>query len=184
MSHQQQRRTVSSVADLAYIRAELRAIDVPNSSLPAPSYHDADGTAYVPNNYTEQEADRERFTARAFAESKRLNTGYDDAWIAQAWESYWDGIYGMCLKDNSPENIVRKNWLIDRIEALIDTPLHDEPWITELAECVNDLDALERPFCDFDRAYFGGSVSRDRCITTVRQRFPEIVTKLVDCASA
>lgn len=174
MTQHPQRRTVTAIADLAYIRAQFRAIETPNSLLPAPSYYDPVGTPYVPHYYEEQERFRERFTVRALAESERLRAGYDATWASEVWDAYWDGIYGMCLKDNSPECIVRKNWLIDRIDALIGAPLADDAWATDLAGYVDDLDAIERPFCDFDRAYFGGSVSRDRCITAVRKRFPEI----------
>jgi hypothetical protein len=36
---------------------------------------------------------------------------------------------------------------------------------------VDALDALEKPFARFDRARFDGPVSRDRCVTAVRERF-------------
>jgi hypothetical protein len=77
----------------------------------------------------------------------------------------------MCLKNNSPENIVRKNWLIDTIEEMVQAPESEGQWIDDLRAAVDELDALERQFCAFDRTYFGGSVSRDRCITAVRERF-------------
>jgi Family of unknown function (DUF6058) len=40
----------------------------------------------------------------------------------------------------------------------------------ELTAAVDALDAVERPFALFDRERFG-PVSRDRCVTTVRERF-------------
>ena len=79
----------------------------------------------------------------AAAEIERLGAGFGDAWIDEAWDAYWDGVYGVCLREPTPENIVRKAWLIDRIDAFVAV-----------------LDELEMPFCDFDRAYFGRPVSR------------------------
>ncbi len=171
MSDLQQRRTITSPTDLLYVRAQFLAIEQARTDLPAPSYYDASGAAYVPRNYLEQEADRERFLERAAAEINLLGATYDPDAMAVEWGAYWNGIYGMCLKDNSPENIVRKNWLIERIEAMVQAPRSEESWLDELRVMVDELDALERPFCDFDRTYFGGSVSRDRCITNVRERF-------------
>jgi hypothetical protein len=37
-------------------------------------------------------------------------------------------------------------------------------------QAVDELDALERPFCAFDREYFGRPVSRDTYIDGVRGR--------------
>lgn len=42
------------------------------------------------------------------------------------------------------------------------------PWIDDAWK---ELDALERPFCAFDRRYFGHPVSRDTYIDGVRRRY-------------
>jgi hypothetical protein len=74
-----------------------------------------------------------------------------------------------------PENIVRKNVLIDRIESMLAGADNSVPQRIALLRTVDELDALERPFCDFDRKYFGRPVSRDTYIDAVRRRY---VTKV------
>lgn len=133
-----------------------------------------DGQAYAPRNYEEQETDSVRFASRADREIGRLRAGYDHGWIAAAWEAYWDGIYGICLKNASPENIVRKSWLIDRISILAERAEADESLCGELRDAVDQLDLLERSFCEFDRAIAGRPLSRDTYIDAVRLRFPAI----------
>lgn len=49
-------------------------------------------------------------------------------------------------------------------------PPADDGWRHELTAAVDALDALEKPFAPFDRVRFG-PVSRDRCVTAVRERF-------------
>jgi Family of unknown function (DUF6058) len=162
-------RTVRTASDLRYIRVEFRIVESPIPDLPAPSYYDESGAAYVPHNYEDQETSRTRFFERARAEIERLGTGYDDEWIADAWTAYWDGTYGMCLKDPSPENIVRKNRLIDRIARGLALLPKNAASIHELVIDVDALDALERPFCEFDRRFFMRPVSRDTYIDDVRK---------------
>jgi len=158
----------------AYVRESFRAIQNPDSHLPAPSYYDQNGTAYVPPDYEAQESDRERFRGRARTEINTVGLAYDDAWIEDALIGYLDGVYGICLKHATPENIVRKNALIDRIAQLIEDPRRaDAAWLSELRESVDALDGLERQFCAFDRTFFGRPVSRDTYVTAVRDRFPE-----------
>lgn len=172
MTDDRHRRTITATADLTYVRANFLAIERVLEAFPAPCYYDESGTAYVPRDYLLQETDRERFERRATTEIERLGATYDAAWIADAWDAYRNGLYNICLQDGSPENIVRKNWLVDRIESLLHAPIPEQrSWVNELRKHVDELDALERHFCDFDRTYFGGSVSRDRCITSVRERF-------------
>jgi len=50
----QSRRVVTDLEDLLYVRENFRAIDNPDPNLPAPSYYDATGTAYVPRDYEKQ----------------------------------------------------------------------------------------------------------------------------------
>ena len=149
-------RLLGTESDLAYAREQFRRIQAPDPKLPAPAYWDADGYAYVPHDYEEQERDRDRFFARARNEIERLALTYDDAWIEDAWQGYWDGTYAICLKHATPENVVRKSALVDRIDSLL--------------AAIDELDELERPFCDFDRRYFGRPVSRDTHIVAPRRR--------------
>ena len=60
---------------------------------------------------------------------------------------------------------------MDTIERLTADPTpEDDEWRRELTAAVDALDALEKPFAAFDRERFG-PVSRDRCVTAVRERF-------------
>lgn len=113
--------------------------------------------------------------SHARARRYRLGAPYDSHWIDDAWKNYWDGIYGICLTSATPENIVRKNVLIDRIQAMLEDAETCAQRRIALLRAVDELDALERPFCDFDRRYFGRPVSRDVYIEAVRRRY---VTKV------
>ena len=83
------------------------------------------------------------------------------------WDDYLSGEYAVCLRSVTPETIVRKSLLVERIEGL----LADDKPSAELAAAVDELDALLRPFAPYDRIRFGGPVSRDRYVTAVRERF-------------
>jgi hypothetical protein len=145
------KRTISQPDDIAYAREQFRIIERLDPALPAPAYVDIAGNVYVPFDYEEQERDRARFAARMRAEIERIGATFDETWIGEQWDAYRGGGYSLCLRVASPENIVRKGWIMQCIDSLVD-----------------ELDALERPFCAFDRAYFGGRVSRDRYITAFR----------------
>ncbi len=165
-------RIVTQDCDLQYIRSTFLQIDCLRPGLPAPCYFDLQGRAYVPSDYLDQECDRDRFYARARRRMTDLHVAYGEEWLADIWSAYLGGIYGICLKVATPENIVRKQWLLDVIDALLATvEPHGEQWLQALAEHVNELDDLERDFCAFDRAYFGRPVSRDIYITALRKRY-------------
>lgn len=166
------RRLLTDPQDLAYARSQFRRVDAVDPSLPRPAYQDEAGGAYVPHDYEAQETDRDRFFERLAAEADRCGLSLESVSLDDEWNAYWDGGYSLCLKSASPENIARKIWLMERITASIAPPVTtDAAWVVSLENLVNELDALERPFCDFDRAYFGGPVSRDRLITAVRERY-------------
>lgn len=78
------------------------------------------------------------------------------------WQSYWAGLYGVCLRSATPENIVRKEMLLQRIDELL----------SGLRARVDDLDALEREFApSYDRLRFGRPTTRDTHITRLRNSF-------------
>jgi hypothetical protein len=77
----------------------------------------------------------------------------------------------VCLRTVTPASIVAKGELVDTSERLVGEPApEDDGRRRELTEAVDALDALEKQFAPFDRERFG-AVSRDRCITAVREDF-------------
>ena len=138
--------------------------------LPQPSYVLPDGTEMVPVDYfTLADAGRKDFARRY------LDAGGKASALAEEWEGYLSGAYGVCLKEQSPENIVRKDQLVTGIEELLAEPRpEDANWRDRLRTSVDELDRLERPFApEYDRARWGAS-SRDLCITAPRERYPEV----------
>jgi hypothetical protein len=184
---------VLSTADRAYIRenyvpltelARDRDLDVAaliaDGRLPQPSYVLDDGTEMVPRDYFALLDDAggvdalhahfvERYEVAAAREPEQLDPVEDE------WMGYLSGGYGVCLQAVTPEAIVRKCALMKRIEALVATPAPDDGrWRDDLRAAVDELDAIERPFAEYDRERFGGPVSRDRLITAVRERYPDV----------
>jgi Family of unknown function (DUF6058) len=173
-------------ADVAYVYANYLSLEqasvgrpespedvrrlMAENKLPKPSYVLPDGTEMVPADYfLLADAGLEEFTRRF------LGAGGDPAAVDEEWQGYLSGAYGVCLKEQTAENIARKEQLVALIEGLLDSPQpEDAGWRGQLRTSVDELDALERPFApDYDRARWGPS-SRDRCITGSRERFPDV----------
>lgn len=154
--------------DEAVIRAEITA-----GTRPRAAYKLADGREFFPRDYLRQCSDREEFRSRAVATAVRENITLSEAELDDEWQSYLSGVYGVCLNEATPENIVRKRLLLERIEQLIAAPReHDAGWFATLRTNVNALDALERPFSPYyDRVVFGRPPTRDSHIRDVRLRF-------------
>lgn len=178
-----------TAADIAYVRANYLTLEeacagrsetpeevrklVAEARLPQPSYVLPDGTEMVPADYFElADAGRGDFAGRFLA------AGGAPAALAEEWQGYLSGAYGVCLKKQSPENIVRKDRLVRTIEGLLAEARPQDPeWSDELRSSVEELDLLERPFApEYDRARWGPS-SRDRCITAPRERFPDVFAR-------
>ena len=184
-------------ADVAYVKTNFVSLEdlcrqhggndiavrehIERGQLPRPSYVLPDGREMVPDTYFALvdetggiERLREEFLRRchvaAAAESVELDP--EDEWVA-----YLTGEYGVCLHEVSPENIVRKAALMDRIEHLLEAPVQESSgWTAALRDAVEGLDRLERPFApDYDRLRFGSSSSRDRLITATRERYPAVL---------
>lgn len=159
---------------LAQVRDMVRS-----EQLPRPPYVLPDGTEMVPADYFDlmheggsveglQDHFLDRFTSAASEHGEPASP--EEA--MEAWADYLSGDYFVCLKRATPESIVRKGWLVDRIEQLLDVARkRDVAWRRELRSMVDELDALERPFAAYDRIRFGAPSSRDRLITAVRCRY-------------
>lgn len=179
------RPPVSAEADKRYVRQQFVDLaflcGTKNKNLAAvrdeflagtrsqPTYVFDDGAEFVASDYFEMEVNRSSFDARLRSKAEELHFALDD--LDTIWSSYLSGAWGICLIHVSPETIVEKDHLVNRIVALIERPNEDDvSWRSALLQCVDRLDELERPFCAHDRAFFG-AVSRDVFITAVRQKY-------------
>ncbi len=177
-------------ADVAYVRANYLSLEeacaareesaddvrrlIAENKLPQPSYVLPDGTEMVPADYFAiADAGREDFARRFVA------AGGDPGVVEEEWRYWLSGDYGVCLKEQTPENIARKEQLVNQVVALLESPNPgDADWRQQLRTAVDELDGLERPFApEYDRARWGPS-SRDRCITGARERFPEVFAQV------
>jgi hypothetical protein len=185
---------VFSDADVAYIRENFVTLDelladrdetpervhelIRSRVLPLPSYTLDDGIEYFPANYFTFPDSAGRPDEHEPAFWARYERAVAVAGVQHDpgdWDAYLSGVYSTCLREVTPETIVDKERLIRRIEALLQAPRPDDSgWRRSLRESVDELDELERPFCDFDRERAGGTVTRDRFITTPRQRYPDV----------
>jgi hypothetical protein len=106
---------------------------------------------------------------RAACEALRYDGDLDGAWRA-----YLAGEYGACLRDVTPEAIVQKERLVDRLTAALAAPRPDDAsWCARMRADVEALDGLEKPFASCDRTRFGAT-TRDRLITGARERFRDV----------
>jgi hypothetical protein len=177
---------VLSEEDVRYVRdgfvplVELCAeralsVDELRGSLPAATYVLEDGTQMVPRDYFRllDEAGSVGAVRREF-ERRFLASGGDPGAVEEEWAAYLSGEYGACLRNVTPETIVRKEALVREVDELLSAPEPvDAGWLSRLRAAVDDLDSLERPFAAYDRLRFGGPVSRDRCVSGPRERYPQ-----------
>jgi hypothetical protein len=141
-----------------------------------------DGTGMFPTDYLRLLEDAggverlyEHFAARHRAAS--LEAGTDPRGVDLDWDGYLRGVYGACLREVTPETIVRKNALVSSVcELLVLARPASEEWAEQLRARVSELDALEREFSpDFDRQRrFGRLPTRDLLVAGARQRFPHV----------
>lgn len=161
--------------DAAAVRAQIEA-----GLLPRPSYVLDDRSEMVPPDYfglADEAGGPDRLRDLFLARYERAAAAEPDvpADAEEEWEAYLSGEYGVCLKQVTPETIVRKAALIARIETLLAEPhVDDAEWAGALRGAVDELDALERQFAAFDRVRFGGPSSRDRLITGTRAAYPSV----------
>src|SRR5437763_12202815 len=154
---------------------ELRSL-MAARKLPEPSYVLPDGTGMFPADYFRlvDEAGGVDGLREHFAARHRAADGKD---LDQDWEMYLDGTWGICLRDVTPETIVRKNTLVSSLcELLVLAQPRYEDWRQALPEQVGDLDELERQFSPgFDRSEeIDRLPTRDLLIAAARERYPEV----------
>ena len=161
--------------DVAYVQANFMRLDpaARRAGYPGPSYVLEDGAWYVPRDYFEQEVDSGRFRERYVREAEALDLPEPLTGAKEAWEAFLTGIYGVCLREATPENIARKAAFIRDIEALCANPYPEQSqWNQALRTAVDGLDAIEREFSPvYDRVRFERPPTRDTYISAIRERF-------------
>jgi uncharacterized protein DUF6058 len=150
--------------------ADVRRLMLANR-LPLPSYVRSDGAQMVASDLfalADQAGGVDRLP-------EWFATNFDDSAKAVAeWDAYLAGQY-VCLLSVTPEQMKRKDELVDAIEAQLAEPDPDSrAWLERLHALVDDLDAIAPPFAPYDRLRFGGPVSRDRLIDETRRRYPNL----------
>jgi len=171
--------TAETVDDLAYVTATFIALEPDPSfgvTVPAATYRTPDGRAWYARDVWRLADDaggpagvRALFERRFRAACEAV--GYVGN-LAEAWASYLEGSYGACLRDVTPETIVAKERLVERLTAALAEPRPDDPaWCTRLRADVEALDGLEKRFASCDRERFGPT-TRDRLIAAPRERYP------------
>jgi hypothetical protein len=187
-----------SEADDVYIRANYMTLNelcsgraetpeqvealIEQGLLPQPSYVLDGGTAMFPADYFRlvDEAGgarklREHFAERHRAATAATRAASDD--LGQDWEGYMGGVYGVCLREVTPEAIVRKSVLVSSLcQLLVLARPRSRDWREALRAQVEELDALEREFApDYDRgAEQERPPTRDLLIKAARERYPEV----------
>jgi Family of unknown function (DUF6058) len=141
--------------DVEDARRRIASGDLP--ALPYP------GLEFVPADYFELPL------GDSFAERYRGDDLADDL------DGLMSGMYFVCLREATPENIVRKDRLVTSVRALLAEPRPDNStWCAALRSQVDELDELERPFSpDYDRQRFGRPTTRDELIAEPRRRYPD-----------
>jgi hypothetical protein len=171
-------RTLDELCDgRAESVAEIRAL-ISGGRLPRATYVLPSGEARFPPDYFALvdeaggvDALPARFRARYLAASAAPSAAAD---ADEDWAGYLTGQFGVCLRSVTPEAMAEKNRLIRRVEELVASATPDDrAWRAELRTTVDALDAIERPFTDYDRQRWG-ETSRIRHIDRVRERFPAV----------
>jgi hypothetical protein len=147
---------------------QVRRLQLANR-LPLPSYILGDGTQMVAPDLLELAQEAGGFDALPGWFAQQWESPVD---AVREWDNYVSGLY-VCLRSWRPENMRRKDELVELISAQLEQPDRDNrEWLERLHALIDELDALEPPFAPYDRVRFGGPVSRDRLITAPRRDYP------------
>lgn len=170
------RRVFTPVPDEPdYTRSRILSL-IQKGSLPLPSYVLTDGELMVHRDYLRP--------VREAGRPERLRAWFVAQWPAderdvarQEWKAYLSGQY-VCLYVVTPTTIRAKTRIIEQIKsmtALLDRQPRAQQLVYDaratLERAVRALDELEAPMTEYDRARFGGPVSRDVWIEQVRHRY-------------
>jgi len=154
--------------------------------LPRPAYLLPDGTPVFPPDLLDLvrsagsvHALPEHFAQRTELAARLLGFGANTR--EADWEDYLSGEYGICLRQVTPETLVLKEALVERIDRALAAPRPEDPrWRRALAFEVGGLDALIRPFARVDRVRFGRPTSRERLVEAPRRRWEWLRARRVD----
>jgi hypothetical protein len=184
--------------DLAYIRANYLTLAevcadrsespadvagfIDRRALPSPSYVLDDGMGMFPADYfglAEAAGGIDELPGHFATRYRAACDAHDvsSKELAADWKAYLDGSYGICLREVTPEAIVRKTMLVASLcQLLVLAQPRDRSWRQELRNQVAELDALEREFApDYDRSADRlRPPTRDLLIEQSRRRFPEV----------
>jgi hypothetical protein len=149
--------------------------------MPQPAYTLPDGRRMFPTDYFDLSDEaggpdrlRDYFIDQFKRAARTAGLEFNGEWSPESeWTDYIDGTYWVCLRDARPEVMIDKEQQIRTVSQLVQSPQpQSTQWREQLRAAVGTLDAIERPFTDFDRARWTYT-SRERYITSVKQRYPE-----------
>jgi hypothetical protein len=151
--------------------------------LPRPAYLLPDGTPMFPPDLLALAhsaggiaALEEHFATRTELAARMV--GVASATRESDWEDYLSGEYGICLRQVTPETLLLKEVLVERIGHALENPQVDDPrWRRALVFQIDGLDALLRPFARVDRIRFGRPTSRERLVDGPKRRWRWLKTQ-------
>lgn len=100
------------------------------------------------------------------SDSEKLNQQLEQH-IAQEWEHFLAGTYGLCTKSGLPEDIADKEFAIAEIQQLTSEKTLGEAELKQLSRAVNLLDEASALFAPHERA----ASSRQRLVNDVRKQY-------------
>ena len=166
-------------ADRGLALDDVRSL-ISEGALPRPAYVLDDGTEMVGPDYFALadaavgiEQLRPYFEERYKSAAEAAELPATREALDAVWADYLTGLYAVCLRDVTPENIARKDILVLEIRGLLAEQMPEHgAWRATLRRAVDELDALEKPFApDYDRRL---PPTRVTLIEETRRRFPEL----------
>jgi len=168
---------LEQIARREHLDPERLAGWIDTGHLPRPAYSLPDGTPVFPPDLLDLVRSAggldtlpHHFARRTELAARLLGVGASTR--EAEWEDYLSGEYGICLRQVTPETLVLKEALVERIDRALAASRPDElRWRRALAFEIDGLDTLVRPFARIDRVRFGRPTSRERLIEAPRRRW-------------